>query len=360
MATFEFIASAETTQWHDALAHLPGRDFYFTPAYHELGEGEARLFVYRDGGESLVLPLLLRPFAKEPWAHLVPHAWGDATSVYGYAGPLASQANLSSAFLRGFRETLTRALSDLGIVSLFARLHPLIPEQRDWLAGLGETPHIGVTVSIDTTLSAEAREAQMKRSHRLEIRRLTKTGWTFRIDESLEKLDDFVRIYHENMVRVGARPEYFFAPDYFRRLCRDRARVKLGLVENDGAIGCAGLILVGSEFGQYHLSGSADAVGSLPLTKLLVSSLAEWANRAGLRRFHLGGGLGGCEDALFEFKARFSPLRHDFHVWRWIVRPDDYNSLIDQSLLAGPDSPLETAGAYFPAYRHPSLRWEEP
>ena len=60
-------------------------DYYHLADSHRLAESDgghrARLVVWQDGDDHLALPLVLRP---------IPEVGGavDATSVYGYAGPV--------------------------------------------------------------------------------------------------------------------------------------------------------------------------------------------------------------------------------------------------------------------------------
>ena len=47
----------------------------------------------------------------------------------------------------------------------------------------------------------------------------------------------------------------------------------------------------------------------------------------GNRVMHLGGGLGGAHDSLFDFKAGFSKDRQPFRTWRVVVDPVRYAEL---------------------------------
>ena len=85
--------------------------------------------------------------------------------------------------------------------------------------------------------------------------------------------------------------------------------------------------------------------------KALIDGVAEIARAHGASRLHLGAGRGGHEDSLFAFKARFSPLRHDFVLGRWVLDPER------NERLAAAAHPHERPDArYFPAYRAPRAR----
>src|SRR4051794_7059681 len=133
MARLDELTPKESSAWLEVLAQTARHDFYHLPDYHALaeasGQGSARLFVYRDGGSTIALPLLLRPLAELPgigtdWAD-----WHDATSVYGYAGPVCSDDVLPDSVLGGFQSALLERLRTLRVVSVFSRLHPFIPQR---------------------------------------------------------------------------------------------------------------------------------------------------------------------------------------------------------------------------------------
>lgn len=72
--------------------------------------------------------------------------------------------------------------------------------------------------------------------------------------------------------------------------------------------------------------------------------------------FHLGGGVGACEDSLSHYKAGFSDRRHNFATCQWIVVPEMYRELCEQRAQINALQGLEPASAdYFPAYRCPAV-----
>ncbi|MBV9999230.1 MAG: aminotransferase class I/II-fold pyridoxal phosphate-dependent enzyme [Verrucomicrobia bacterium] len=87
---------------------------------------------------------------------------------------------------------------------------------------------------------------------------------------------------------------------------------------------------------------------------LIFDAVRLWANEAGARVFHLGGGVGASQDSLFHYKAGFSDRRHDFAIWRWVVQPGLYRELCARRARVHELQGLEPASPdYFPAYRCP-------
>ena len=104
---------------------------------------------------------------------------------------------------------------------------------------------------------------------------------------------------------------------------------------------------------SLHLTGiNADLTAHSPL-KILLDDIREWATQRGLQTFHLGGGLGGREDSLFEFERRFSPITHTFRTGRWVLNTGVYRELAanhrDDLIERGCSTDLPD---YFPIYRY--------
>src|SRR5688500_2306341 len=98
MASLEAIPTAAHDAWMQALQRCPQHDFYHLPQYHamaeEAGEGAARLLLYTEGDYLIALPLLFRVLDEIVPDSPLDAGWYDATSVYGYAGPVCSHAEI--------------------------------------------------------------------------------------------------------------------------------------------------------------------------------------------------------------------------------------------------------------------------
>src|SRR5260221_91359 len=306
---FAILGTADEEEWNEVLRCTASHDFYHLPKYHRLaerrGEGTAQCYVYRNGDHLIALPLLVRPVSESE-----PDAWKDATSVYGYCGPVASSARPPEELVVEFREGLRELLAEQRIVSVFSRLHPLF-DQRDLLAGLGAIRPAGQTVSIDLTLSPEAQRAQYSGTYRTRINKLLRNGVTCTLDPEQRQLAEFVEMYHETMRRVNAHDSYFFGADYFAKLSQELDGVlHLFVTKLDDQIIAGGLFTLCNGIVQYHLGATRDAFLRLSPMGLVIDTARSWATEQGARIFHLGGGVGSKEHSLFKFKAGFSDRRH--------------------------------------------------
>jgi hypothetical protein len=356
------LTTSQSDEWLSVLRRSSAmHDVYHLPSYHAVAErrseGEARLFEYEQPGYTIALPLIIRTLADLPGVGASANTWRDATSVYGYSGPVYSHKEMPRAAIDGFQRGLTAALQELQVVSVFSRLHPLLPEQTMLLDGLGDHQLGGATVSIDLLATPIEQRAQYDGTIRNRINRLARLGATCVLDIEQRHLLEFVALYHETMRRVKAEESYFFAPTYFFDLAKSLGPVvKLFVVKMpDGEVISGGLFTLCEGIVQYHLGGTRDSALKLSPMVLLLETVRRWANENSAHTFHLGGGVGGKTDSLFQFKARFSRRRHSFTTWRWIVAPEAYRELSLQKDRWNSKCGLRAISAsFFPAYRRPA------
>jgi len=360
MTLIDVLTTRQAEGWMSALEKCALYDFYHLPAYHALaeeqGEGVAHLFLYREGDYQIALPLLLRDL-DGLWSVPSPTpGLRDATSVYGYAGPVCSHPAVPEEVVRHFQTALRGWLRDLRVVNVFSRLHPLLP-QRNLLAGLGDFV-VSETVSIDLTFSPAAQRSRIRRSYREDINRLRRKGVTCVEDVEGSYLEETCRIYHETMRRVGAAEQYFFPLSYFERLREQLgARLRVFVCLWEGKAVCAGLFVACNGILQYHLGATIDDALHLSPMKLLMDEVRLWATGQGLRILHLGGGITSSpDDPLLYFKRGFSDRTHEFAAWRWIVISEAHQRLCEEKARWNEQQDLQpTVAHYFPAYRCPCV-----
>jgi hypothetical protein len=357
MISAQFI-HPESQLWQQCLAETP-HDFYHMPGYlrlcAECEGGSAQAFVADDGEHRLFLPLIVRPIGPclAPDAALC-----DATSPYGYPSPLLAggqDAEKRTAFLDRALGSLLAALRKRRVVSLYLRLHPLLPLPREPFCRQGTLVRHGETVFVDLSRSEQECWHETRAQHRNCINRAVRLGCVAEIDWHWNRLDEFVDLYTETMRRVKAHSEYFFSRDYFHRL-RDvlQDKLHLGIVRIGDSVVCGGLFSEVCGIVQLHLAARQEQTTTLAPMKLLTHFARCWAKDRGNRVFHLGGGRGAQRDSLFLFKSGFSKLRSDFFTWRVVVDADAYQALTSQrSQMSG--SRDEVADDFFPAYRRPPL-----
>jgi hypothetical protein len=333
VSALEVIPATDAARWHEVLSQTDGFDFYHLPEYHwvaeQNGEGRGVLFVYREASQVAAWPFLLRPVEMLAGLEQAGQGFHDATSVYGYPGPICSSGvRNDTAFIHRFNLALQGTFKELKLVSLFSRLHPLLENVA--LVTMGAVAGLGETVCIDLSLSPATQMACYRKSHRYEVRKARRQGMQVYQDQDWTHFDDFFQLYTVTMRKVDADERYYFDRRYFLRLREALGeRLQLFVAQQDGIVCSAALFIHTGDIIQYHLAGSDPDYAKLAPSKLVLDEARLWGNSLGTHFLHLGGGVGSRKDSLFSFKAGFSPLRCKFFVWHYTVLPEMYSQLVD-------------------------------
>ena len=326
---------------HDAY-HLP--EYCCAAGHYEHGDPIA---YYTDqGGQSLLMPLLVREL---PAALGAPAEWRDASSPYGYSGPIATpDAPIES--LRCAVLALRELAQERDIVSAFIRLHPFRSVPVTVLAEVGTVVTHAPVTYVDLTKSYEDWWAETRSDHRRNITRLTRLGYSVSIDD-WTAYPGFRDVYQTTMRRRSANPFYYFSDEYFDEL-RELLGSRLHLCTVHapaGDVAAAGLFMVADGIAEYHLGGTADEYFALAPSKLMLDYFRRWAKELGCSLLNLGGGIGGSSDSLQRFKSGFSRSQADFHTVRIVFDKDRYEQLTNAS--RGSSGSDDAANGFFPAYR---------
>jgi len=318
--------------WDGLLAERGLRDVYFLRDYVEascLIEAGRPVYLHASGEKGdVVFACILR---DEP---------PDVTTPYGYGGPvpLGSEPPVDR-----FWQMYEAWCHERGVISSFIRFHPLLGNckaARVYPESLGHT----VAWRLDPML--DLRSAMDKHHQRL-IRKAEREGLETRIEEHPTSLHDFVVLYEQTMRRNGAAGFYLFPGAYWRALEGPLAPHLLRVDVYRAADLCASVLMFAtSPWLHYHLGASSDEGRMLGANHLALLAAALWGQERGYERLHLGGGVHGREDSLFDFKRRFSPDDlAEAVVGKAVHDPVRFRQLsgLDRVALDG----------YFPAYRDP-------
>lgn len=348
--------TVDASEWNLLLTSLK-HDIYHKPEYVQLSaeeeQGTPLAFLYRSEEGIFLLPIMLRKIQSSLSGS--PEPIFDAISPYGYPGPIASysEGENTQEFFRGVADSLSTALRDRNVVSCFVRSHPILSCNAEDFAPFGTVIEHGRSVSFDLRGSQDEIWRQVRNNHRRDIKKSRKSGTTIRIDSDWSAYQDFVRIYRRTMDRHGASQGYYFSERYFEKLLAMLGdSLVLCVAEVDGVVISASLYSECNGIVQYMLSGTDDSAVFLHPLKSMLFYMQEWAQARGNSFLHLGGGLGGNENALFDFKAGFSHHFHEFWTCRQIVDPDKYQMLTGKREEAAGKAADDLTGV-FPAYNRP-------
>lgn len=353
------LVEADDPEW-DVWVESAEHDVYHTAGYHRVsgltGDGTPLMLVYGDRERFVAWPYLLQGIPGS--GALVGGPAHDVTSTYGYSGPLVRGCEPGDRLIEESWRAFEDVWMEQHVISVFTRFHPILRNHRWYCDTPADPPAVaeglgvlltGQTVSIDTKAADDAIVAAYPRSFRQEIAQSRRKGLRTELDADWRHLDTFVELYTETMSRNHAQAAYFLGREYFENLRREVERdlsLFVGLI--DGQVAAACLFLSHHGIVHPHLAGTSTAFLSLSPLKVMWDDVRRWAADRGDRIIHLGGGRGGAADSLFEFKARFSPSRHDFYTGRWILDHRRYDVLTHPAIDVG-----DGQAGYFPPYRAP-------
>lgn len=324
-------------EWDDLLDRLGLGDVYLRRAYLEsaaiLGQG-GPVFLHIEGTTGdVVFPALVRDADR---------GYADVGTPMGYGGPVAAGAEPP---IDAFFTEYERWCANRRVVATFARFHPVLENHR-LAEGRWHTEHIGHSIGWRVEgRGADDLAAGMDAHHRRVVRKARAAGIEVAVEQSPDDLGAFVALYEETMQRRNASPFYFFAGTYWRHLIEElRGSLVRADARVEGELVASILCLSSPPLLHYHLGASSERGQEIGANHLLFGETAAWAAGQGFRMFHLGGGVGGFADSLFEFKRRFDPERAlPAFLGKAVHDVDAYRA------LSGRDE-IDYAG-YFPAYR---------
>lgn len=328
-------------EWDSTLKEVENHDFYHTYDYHNLSkekEETAILVKYSEGYTLIALPLIIRRIDDSEYF--------DATSVYGYSGPL--QKNVDESFDNNkFSKALAEFLNDKKIVSVFSRLNPFIKNQSPILKGIGETVKLGNIVNIDLTKPIDEQRTIFSKTTK---RYLNKGRKTLEVICSAKNsnIKEFIKLYYENMDRVNAKNNYYFSEEYFNKFINSKdfkTDVLFAIDKENNTIISAAMMVKTNNIIQYHISGTKTNALYLSPIRLLIDEMRIRGTQENYTYFNLGGGLGNEEDELFRFKSSFSKDFKSFKIWKHIVNIDVYNKLVSEKNI-------KEEVDFFPLYRY--------
>jgi serine/alanine adding enzyme len=328
-------------EWDAHLARLGPTDTYYCAAYHrasallEPAGTRPVLLAYHDDDGDVALPLLLRPLPDgDGW---------DATSAYGYGGPVIR----GTPDLAGFGNALDAWAIENGVVATFLRMNPLLHEGVP-------VPPTALLVDVGSTVAWDVRPGRDLRSglhsdQRRSVRKAENAGVEFRVVLRPPGLTRFRELYVETMRRQQAAEFFYFPDGYWEALTTEDEHLVPLLVEGrfEGRVISALLAFVAERWLHAHLTAGEEVARTLGAASGCYLAAAEWAQSRGLTAFHLGGGVGGStESPLHAFKRRFdpkTPLRQ-FRVAKLVHDPARFRQLAD----------TDSTDGFFPPWRRPA------
>jgi serine/alanine adding enzyme len=325
------LTEVEAARWDPLLDDLGCADSYLTRSYLEASCGLA------GPGEPTLLHLEARG-GHVVFACIVRESPTDVTTPYGYGGPVAAGPRPP---IEEFSQCYEEWAHQRGVVSTFIVFHPRFGNDRYGPQQFLMEPLAGtVTWRLDTS---DGLLENMRPDHRRTVRRAQRAGLDVAIHDESVRLADFVPLYETTMQRNDAAPFYFFPKEYWLAL-ESGVPILRWDARTDGNLVASLLCLSSHPWLYTHLSAASGVGRQLGASHLLRYAAAQWARDRNYTHFHLGGGVGGRQDALLEFKRRFYPAG----ITKTFTGKAIHNQLRYRE-LSGTRAPT----GHFPAYRRP-------
>jgi Acetyltransferase (GNAT) domain len=354
------IVSPTDPLWQECLDSL-AYDFYHLPGYLELEAARhfatPEAIIIKDGDQVFFLPYLIRDCRQLPdSSKFRQEEIYDVISPYGYPGLLVNQAGQNPRFIKKCLNLTYDRWQAQNICSAFMRLHPILNSYIDSSISTRDKFVVcpqGDVVVCDLSSDIDEIWKQIRRTHRNKINKLTSAGFTAKMVSIEQYLDVFIDIYLETMNRVNATDAYYFTRDYFQGLVDILGdRLNMCVVETAGTVVAACLLTEFNGIIQYHLGGTrTEFLPQSPAT-IMVYSIIEWAKQRNNNYVNLGGGIGGNQDSLYQFKSGFSSQSKPFVTIKTIVDNDIYDHLTSlRAESLGKTLPELKDESFFPVYR---------
>lgn len=328
----EVIQVDQREKWNTVVRSFSDWDVYYLNEYARSfqihGDGRPVLLHIEWGDARLVYIMMQEDLAAfKPFKGVLPEGrYYDWTTPYGYGGPLI-EGKITTEWIQKVMEQVTQYAQHHHIVSQFFRFHPLLQNQKE-IESCSTVVYMKKTVYMDTT-SKEVICANMTSNNRNMVRKAQKNGIQIIMDRG-ERIEEFMKIYHQTMEHRVADEYYFFERSYFEYIIRNMGdHMILFYAVYGEKIISASIFFYNEQFMHYHLSGTLYEYRNLGATNLLLTEAAFWAAEHGIKRFHLGGGVEE-EDSLLRFKKHFNKKGLiDFCIGCNIFMQDVFDNLIE-------------------------------
>lgn len=334
----------QAVQWDNIVRDFSNYDVYYLSGYVKAfqihGDGEPQLLYYENNGIKAIYVYFKRRTAIEQYY--------DSITPYGYGGVLF-EGDISEENLQAFWNVYVVKMREEGIVDNFVRYHPILSNSSP-MKMISKVIDLGKTIALDLSSPDVIWENIISKNRNM-IRKAEKNGVEIRHGKDLSLLYEFKRIYDATMERNHAEEYYFFDESFYESIHRDLFdNYELFYAMLDGKPIALSIMIYANKQMHYHLSGSLAEYRNLAPLNLLLYKAALWGYEQGFMTFHLGGGVGNCEDGLYKFKAAFNRKSdYQFSIGKEVFDQDKYDELVLNRKET--DSSFPSESHFFPVYR---------
>lgn len=352
----ELIPYNEVKKWNTIVDSYKKADVYFKCEYAvsfmENEDGVPYLLSYQGENGRLCYPIVEKDISNFSKFRdiLEKGKYFDWNTPYGYGGPLSEGDAFCEEEQNRFKNELFELAKSRNVVSQFLRFHPLLQNQTVCDKAI-ENVYIKDTVFIDLDTDDDLL-VQMDSKNRNLIRKAQKSDIIIEHDKGT-RVEDFMKIYETTMDRDNATDFYYFPKSYYDYMSKNMSNeTEYFYAFKDGVMVAASIFFYSGDSMHYHLSANLVDYRTYAPTNLLLYTAANWGRENGMKKLHLGGGV-GVEDSLFHFKKQFNKNgRIAFYIGRNIFDQEKYNELLQ--LRKRNCEEFDVNNSYYIQYRNPN------
>ncbi len=338
----------EREKWNGIVTSFPNYDVFYLNEYvtafmnENNDNGEPLLIYYQNGNDRAINVVFKRDISKSPnfKKKVEENKFFDIISPYGYGGfigDITDYDTLNSAY--------DSYCIEQGFICEFVRFE-LFTEYHKFYNGEVETKTHNVIRNLEMPL--DNMWMDFKQKVRKNVKRANQNNLEIKIENTGEKLSDFLEIYYSTMDRSEADSTFYFSKDFYIALNKMKDNIMYFHVIYEGKVISTELVIFGSENAYSYLGGTNGDYFHLRPNDFLKYVIIKWAKEKGLKNFVLGGGY-GADDGIFQYKTSFAPNGVvDFYIGRKIFNQEVYNKLVEIRAKKNPDC---TNSTFFPQYR---------
>jgi len=342
----------EKDQWNRIVKRFHQFDVYYLHEYVSAfvvhGDGVPLLFYYKDEHIEAMNVVMKRDISTDTrFTNKIPsESFYDFITPYGYGGFLIEGTPSNESITELFNQYHSYCLNN-GVISEFVRFHPVL-NNSEVVKDFYELLPIGRTVMMDLS-SPDVIWNNLASDKKKKIRKAQKTGVEIYSGNAVQLIDEFIQMYKETMQKNNASNYYYFNKDFFRRILEDlKDHCTIFYAVLDGKKIAMAIYFHINERINCFLSASDVAYDSLAPTNLIMVEAALWGSQNHYKTLHMGGGLGGKEDRLFNYKIGFNKdSTTQFIVGSKIYNEAIYNELVTIRNFERDNQP----SFFFPLYR---------
>lgn len=342
----------EKEKWNRIVKHFHQFDVYYLHEYVSAfvvhGDGVPMLFYYKDGHIEAMNVVMQRDISKDTkFATKIPsETFYDLITPYGYGGFLI-EGNPTNESLEELNKQYSSYCLSNGVISEFVRFHPVMNNSKA-VTEIYELFQLGKTVTMDLS-STEHIWGNLASDKKKKIRKALKAGVEIYSGNDEQLIDEFIQMYHSTMQKNNASDYYYFTKDFFHSVLQNlKEHCIIFYAVLEGKIIAMAIYFHVNDQLNCFLSASNVAYDSLAPTNLLMVEAAKWGFQNHYKTLHMGGGLGGKEDRLFNYKIGFNKnSASQFVVGSKIFNETIYHELVTLRNFEKDNEPT----FYFPLYR---------